>query len=112
MLWMTTILKINNLTAHYGAAQALVGAVPGIGSAYQIHLTRDNAERDHLHLCVEQAEGVNAKRGPELSHEVDHQIKKQLLVSLELELVDYFNLPRSEKKSQRVFDNRIHDEIV
>ncbi|MFN2257876.1 MAG: hypothetical protein ABR516_05300 [Desulfuromonadaceae bacterium] len=39
-------------------------------------------------------------------------MKKQLMVSAELELVDYATLPRSEKKSQRVFDNRIQDEIV
>jgi phenylacetate-coenzyme A ligase PaaK-like adenylate-forming protein len=33
-------------------------------------------------------------------------------VSVALELVDYASLPRSERKSQRVFDNRIQDEIV
>ena len=79
---------------------------------YQIHLTRDTAGRDHMRLVIERAEGVDSKRGPELSHEIGHQIKKQLLVSVDLELVDYSSLPRSERKSQRVFDNRIEDEIV
>ena len=65
-----------------------------------------------MRLVIERAEGVNNKRGPELSHEITHQIKKQLLVSAELELVDYASLPRSERKSQRIFDNRIEDEIV
>ena len=65
-----------------------------------------------MRLVVERAERVEVKRIPELSHEISHQIKKQLLVSVDLELTDYASLPRSAKKSQRVFDNRIQDEIV
>ena len=38
--------------------------------------------------------------------------KKQLLVSTQVELVDYGGLPRTERKSLRVFDSRITDEIV
>jgi phenylacetate-coenzyme A ligase PaaK-like adenylate-forming protein len=61
---------------------------------------------------IERAEGVAEGRGPELAHEAGHQIKKQLMVTVDLELVDYGSLPRSERKSQRVFDSRIQDEIV
>jgi phenylacetate-coenzyme A ligase PaaK-like adenylate-forming protein len=47
-----------------------------------------------------------------LIHEISYQVKKQLLVSIQAELVDYGRLPRTERKSQRVFDSRITDEIV
>ena len=86
--------------------------MPGIGSEYQIHLHRDGAGRDYMRLVVERAEGVDAKRDAELMHEIAHQIKRQVLVSTELELRAYATLPRSEKKSQRVFDERIKDDIV
>lgn len=33
-------------------------------------------------------------------------IKKQIMVGCQVELVDYCSLPRSERKSQRIFDNR------
>lgn len=105
-------IKFRGVNIYPSSIDTILSSVPGIGSEFQIHLTRDNAERDHLRLVVERAEKVDAKRSPELSHEVTHQIKKQLLVSVDLELVDYASLPRSEKKSQRVFDNRIQDEIV
>ncbi|WP_321367844.1 ATP-binding cassette domain-containing protein [uncultured Desulfuromusa sp.] len=105
-------IKFRGVNIYPSSIDTILSTVPGIGSEFQIHLTRDNAERDHLRLVVERAEKVEAKRSPELSHEVTHQIKKQLLVSVDLELVDYASLPRSEKKSQRVFDNRIQDEIV
>ena len=105
-------IKFRGVNIYPSSVDTILSAVPGIGSEYQIHLTRDESGRDHMRLVVERAEGVDARRGPELIHEVSHQIKKQLLVSAELELVDYAKLPRSEKKSQRVFDNRIKDEIV
>ncbi|SHJ52242.1 Phenylacetate-coenzyme A ligase PaaK, adenylate-forming domain family [Malonomonas rubra DSM 5091] len=105
-------IKFRGVNIYPSSIDTILSAVPGLGSEYQIHLTRDESERGQMRLVVERAEGVDAKRSPELTHEVKHQIKKQLLVSAEVELVDYSSLPRSEKKSQRVFDNRIQDEIV
>lgn len=105
-------IKFRGVNIYPSSIDTILSEVPGLGSEYQIHLTRDAAGRDHMRLVTERAEGVDAKRSPELVHEAGHQIKKQLLVSVELALVDYASLPRSEKKSQRVFDNRIQDDIV
>lgn len=105
-------IKFRGVNIYPSTIDGILSAVPGLGSEYQIHLTRDEGGRDHMRLKVERAQGVDAKRGPELAHEAGHQIKKQLLVSADIELVDYASLPRSERKSQRVFDTRIQDEIV
>jgi len=105
-------LKFRGVNIYPSSIDTILSAVPGLGSEYQIHLTRDEAGRDHMRLVVERAEDVHAGRTPELVHEAVHQIKKQLMVSVELELVDYGSLPRSERKSQRVFDTRLEDEIV
>ncbi|NCD24895.1 MAG: ATP-binding cassette domain-containing protein [Deltaproteobacteria bacterium] len=105
-------IKFRGVNIYPSSIDTILSAVPGLGSEYQIHLTRDEAGRDHMRLVVERAENVSEKRGPELVHECAHQIKKQLLVSADIELVDYAGLPRSERKSQRVFDTRIQDEIV
>jgi phenylacetate-coenzyme A ligase PaaK-like adenylate-forming protein len=105
-------IKFRGVNIYPSSMDTILSTVPGLGSEYQIHLTRDDAGRDHLRLVVERAEGVAASRGPEMAHEAAHQIKRQLMVSVNLELVDYGSLPRSERKSQRVFDTRIQDEIV
>ena len=105
-------IKFRGVNIYPSSIDTILSSVPGIGSEYQIHLTRDTAGRDHMRLVAERGEGVDAGRAPELVHEIGHQMKKQLLVSIATELVDYASLPRSEKKSQRVFDNRIQDEIV
>ena len=40
------------------------------------------------------------------------KVKRELMVTPEVELVAYGSLPRSERKSQRVFDTRIQDSII
>ena len=105
-------IKFRGVNIYPSSIDTILSAVSGLGSEYQIHLTRDSAGRDHMRLLIERAAGVDAGRTPELIHEAGHQIKKQLMVSADLELVDYAQLPRSERKSQRVFDNRLQGEIV
>lgn len=105
-------IKFRGVNIYPSSIDTILSTIPGIGSEYQIYLTRDNAGRDNMRLVIERAEGVSSGRSAELIHEIGHQIKKQLMVSVELELVDYAALPRSERKSRRVFDNRIQDEIV
>jgi len=106
-------IKFRGVNIYPSSIDTILSAVPGLGSEYQIHLTRDHdSGRDAMRMVVERAQGVEASRDAELIHEATHQIKKQLLVSAVMELVSYGTLPRSEKKSQRVFDNRIEGDIV
>ena len=55
---------------------------------------------------VERAEGGNPAEDKVLASTIEEEIKKQILVSGKVEVVDYGTLPRSERKSKRVFDNR------
>ncbi|MBE0583392.1 MAG: ATP-binding cassette domain-containing protein, partial [Desulfofustis sp.] len=105
-------IKFRGVNIYPSSIDTILSEVPGLGSEYQIHLSRDERGRDHLQLLIERAEGVASKRDSELIHEVSHQVKKLLLVSVTIALVNYGELPRSERKSQRVFDTRIEDEIV
>jgi phenylacetate-coenzyme A ligase PaaK-like adenylate-forming protein len=57
-------------------------------------------------LRVERDQGVTRDRDAELTGQIGKEIKKQVLVSASVEVVDYGALPRSERKSKRVFDNR------
>ena len=44
----------------------ILSSIPGLGSEYQIHLTRDAEERERMRLVVERAEGVEPGRAEEL----------------------------------------------
>ena len=104
--------KFRGVNIYPSSIDRLLSEVPGLGSEYQVHLTRDDRGRDHLLLKVERGEGVEARRGDELGREVRYVIKHKLLVTPEVEIMGYGKLPRSERKSQRVFDTRITDPVV
>ncbi|MDX9786667.1 MAG: ATP-binding cassette domain-containing protein [Desulfobacterales bacterium] len=106
-------IKFRGVNIYPSTIDTILSAIPGLGSEYQIHLTRDESSgRDTMKVFIERGEGVDRQRSHELIHEITYQVKRQMLVSVDVELVDYGHLPRSERKSQRVFDTRITDEIV
>jgi phenylacetate-CoA ligase len=91
----------------------IISAIDGLGSEYQIHLARDEERgRDSMKLIVERAQGTDDQRDETLKAALRHQVKKQSLVTPTVELVAYGELPRSERKSKRVFDSRITDSII
>ncbi len=57
-------------------------------------------------LRVEGCEGTERARYAEIERKVASAVKRAVFVSCEVEICDYQSLPRSERKSKRVFDNR------
>lgn len=90
----------------------VISEVQGLGSEFQIHLSRDAAERDVMRLVVERAEGTNPGDSDALAGQLMRRLKRQLMVTPFVEVADYGSLPRSERKSRRVFDTRIQDSII
>jgi phenylacetate-CoA ligase len=78
----------------------------GIGSEYQIILNRKDDGKDYMTVKVERAEDALPAHDAETGQAIAKSIKAAVLVSPQVELVDYGTLPRSERKSKRVFDNR------
>jgi phenylacetate-coenzyme A ligase PaaK-like adenylate-forming protein len=106
------MFKFRAVNIYPSSIDKILSDVPGLGSEYQIHLRRDAGGRDHMLLRVERGEGVEEGRADELGREARYIIKHKLMVTPEVEIVPYASLPRSERKSQRVFDNRLTDAVV
>ena len=85
----------------------ILSEIPEVGSEYQIHLNRGTDGKETLLVRLERASGEDAVRDTDLSKKIEARIKQHVLVSARIELVDYGKLPRSERKSKRVFDSRI-----
>ncbi|HPU29451.1 MAG TPA: phenylacetate--CoA ligase [Syntrophorhabdaceae bacterium] len=87
----------------------ILSKIKEVGSEFQIILSRDQKSgKDNMLVKVERAHEL--KPSDELDKQVrkkiEDAIKKQIMVSCEVEIVDYGSLPRSERKTKRVFDNR------
>jgi phenylacetate-CoA ligase len=92
-----------------GQIDHVLSGINEIGSEFQVILDRKKDGKDYMTIKVERGEGVEKSQDSELSKRIGTQIKKEILVSGNIELVDYGSLPRSERKSKRVFDNRDND---
>jgi len=89
-----------------GQVDHVLSGIDGIGSEYQIIVDHKEDGRDYMHIKVEAAIGVPSNQFEDLASRISREIKKQIMVSAGVEMMEYGALPRSERKSKRVFDNR------
>jgi phenylacetate-CoA ligase len=97
---------IRAVNIYPGQIDHILSNTKGVSSEYQIHLDRKEDGKDYMTIKVERTEGGNPAEDPTLGNTIEEMIKKQILVSGKIVIVDYGTLPRSERKSKRVFDNR------
>ena len=97
---------IRAVNIYPGQIDHILSSIKGVGSEYQIHLDRKEDGKDYMTIKVERMEGGNPGEDPTLASTIEEEIKKQILVSGKAEVVHYGTLPRSERKSKRVFDHR------
>ncbi|MBW2613418.1 MAG: phenylacetate--CoA ligase [Deltaproteobacteria bacterium] len=82
-----------------GQIDEVLSAVPGIGSEYQVQLDREMDGKDYMTLRVE------------CDQRIIREIKNNIMVTCKVEMVDYGDLPRSERKSKRIYDNRVTTDL-
>jgi phenylacetate-CoA ligase len=84
----------------------ILSHVKGVGSEYQVVLYRKEDGKDYMVVRVERATDASHHDDKQTIKSVEREIKKQVMVSADVEVVDQGTLPRSERKTKRVFDNR------
>ncbi len=89
-----------------GQIDEVLSPIADASCEYQVHLDRKEDGKDYMTIRLECCEGYDPSRIPELVATVQSEIKKKIMVSCDVDIVDYCSLPRSERKSKRFFDNR------
>lgn len=84
----------------------ILSQLPQVGSEYQVHLYHRGDGRDMMLLKVERIGGESPDADRQLADLISSEIRSKILVRPQVELVDYGSLPRTERKSKRVFDQR------
>jgi len=87
----------------------ILSRIDGIGSEFQIHLSHLEDGRDMMLLRVERKSGASPEEDSKLAEQVATEIRRKILVRSKVQIIDYGSLPRTERKSKRVFDNRNGD---
>jgi phenylacetate-CoA ligase len=84
----------------------VLSQVKGIGSEFQIHLEERESGRDIMLIRVERDADGRKDDDPYLSELVASEVRHKILVRSRVEILDPGSLPRTQRKSQRVFDHR------
>lgn len=77
----------------------VLAEVAGAGPEFQAHVDRDAAGRDSLTIRVEAED-------QRVTGELERRLRDKIGIRVEVELVEPGSLPRSERKTHRVFDHR------
>ena len=97
------MVTIRGTNVYPTAVENLIGAVEGLSSYYELHISRPTSF-DELLVRVE-ATSSDADRA-DLAQRLDDHLRRNLGVRLGVDVVEPEALPRYELKSKRIFDTR------
>ncbi|MFH1985423.1 MAG: phenylacetate--CoA ligase [Pseudomonadota bacterium] len=84
----------------------VLSAAPCVGCEFQIHLRHRDDGRDTMHVIVERGNDAGSEDDGALAEKIAADIRRKVLVRAQVSIVDPGSLPRTERKSKRVFDHR------
>lgn len=96
------MIKIKGVNIYPGQIEDVLKSVEGASSEYQVVLER-KVSKEYLTLRFEVKEGENIEEG---MMGVQEAFKKQIGIHIQTEGMPLGQLPRSEKKTQRIVDYR------
>ncbi|MBQ2707648.1 MAG: phenylacetate--CoA ligase [Clostridia bacterium] len=96
------MIKVKGVNIFPGQIEELIKSVPGLSSEYQIVIAHTDG-KDTMTLRVEVESGADKAA---VANGVMAAFKSKIGIKIECEALDIGGLPRSEKKSKRVFDYR------
>ena len=97
---------VRGVNVYPGQIDEVLSGIKGAGSEYQVYLEHSDDGRDYMSLKVEREENIHESGDKGLSEIISKKLKSKLMVSGTVEILRYGSLPRSEKKSRRIFDSR------
>jgi phenylacetate-CoA ligase len=89
-----------------GQIDEILSGIPEIGCEYQMIIDREADGKDYMTLRIERARDREKSQASAIENKISQAIKNKIMVSCRVELVDEGSLPRSERKTQRIFDRR------
>jgi phenylacetate-CoA ligase len=98
------MIKVRGVMIYPGKIDEFLASVPDVSSEYQIQIDHLNG-RDILNLLFE-TPLAGAEERKNLEKAVEESFKEKIGITPKPKAVGMGELPRSEKKSTRIFDNR------
>ena len=96
------MVKVKGVNIYPSQIDTLLSGIEGASSEYQMHIEHVNG-KDRVTLKAECCPGCDCAK---LEEELSRQFKNRIGISVRIDLVELGGLPRSEKKTVRIYDYR------
>lgn len=96
---------VRAVNVYPGQIEEILSGFSGLSSEYNIILERRYG-KDFMTVMVERDPAGDVLKDERIEAEISHTIKNHVLVSVDVKVVDFASLPRSEGRVVRVFDKR------
>jgi phenylacetate-CoA ligase len=100
------MIILRGVNIYPGQIDEVLSSIPDVGSEYQLHLERKDDGKDYMTIKAEVQQGVDLKNAEVIKTGIRKTVQSKIMVSCDVKICDYGELPRFEGKAQRIFDNR------
>ncbi len=100
------MIILKGVNIYPGQIDEVLSGIPGMGSEYQLHLSRTDDGRETMTIKVEAGNHAGVSDAHGIRDQVRQAVRARIMVSCEAQVVPYGELPRVPGKARRIFDNR------
>ena len=100
------MIILKGVNIYPGQIDEVLSGIPGMGSEYQLHLSRTDDGRETMTIKVEAVNNAFPSDADGIRDQVRQAVRARIMVSCDAQVVPYGELPRVPGKARRIFDNR------
>ena len=100
------MIILRGVNIYPGQIDEVLSLIFEVGTEYQLHLKRKNNGKDYMTIKAEARQGIDIKDITEIKNKIKKIVKSKIMVSCDVQICKYNELPRYAGKTQRIFDNR------
>jgi phenylacetate-CoA ligase len=100
------MIILRGVNIYPGQIDEVLSCIDEVGSEYQLHLERKDDGKDYMTIKSEIKDGFSLNNAHNIINTIKSNVKTKIMVSCDVDICEYGQLPRVAGKSQRIFDNR------
>ncbi len=100
------MIILKGVNIYPGQIDSVLSSIPEVGSEYQLHLERKEDGKDYMTIKTEMQQAARVSNAEDIKSRIKKTIQSKILVSCNVDIYEYGELPRYEGKAKRIFDNR------
>jgi phenylacetate-CoA ligase len=100
------MIILRGVNIYPGQIDEVLSNIDEVGSEYQLHMERKDDGKDYMTIKSEIKDGFSLNNAQNIINMIKRNVKTKIMVSCDVKICEYGQLPRVAGKSQRIFDNR------